>query len=176
MLELALKRRSTRCFTDENISENLLNKVMNIALLAPSSWGKHPVKFIIVRDKNSIKKLANCKRIGAKPVENANVAVVVAVDQKECELWIEDGSVASTYLLLAAEHYGLGACWVQMNGRDGQETSSGEEIKKILGIPKHFGVLNIIALGVKDEHKAALNMSNIKTENLHYECYNTNSK
>ena len=173
MLELALKRRSIRRYTSEDINDSLLDKILKIALLAPSSWGKHPVEFVVVRNKPLIQKLAQCKRIGAGPLVNASVAVVVAVDRKDCELWIEDGAVASTYLLLAAEHYGLGACWIQMRGREGQNASAEEEIKGLLGIPAHFGVLNVIALGVKDENKPARKEEDLALGNLHYEDYGT---
>lgn len=174
MLELALKRRSTRRYTNEKISDALLNEVMKVALLAPSSWGKHPVEFVVVRDKKVIRQLAQCKRMGAGPLANADVAVVVVVDRKDCELWIEDGSVASSFLLLAAEHYGLGACWIQMRGRAGQAASADEEIKDLLDIPAQFGVLNVIALGIKGENKLARNENDISTGNLHYEKYGVN--
>lgn len=48
--------------------------------------------------------------MGAGPLLQADVAVVVMVNVSDCELWIEDGAVASAYILLAAEQYDIGAC------------------------------------------------------------------
>ncbi len=35
------------------------------------------------------------------------------------EFWIEDAAIASSYILLAAEQYGLGAFWVHIRNRMG---------------------------------------------------------
>ena len=56
LLEIAKSRRSCRNYTGEKISEEIVNEILKIALLAPSSWGRHPVEFVVVRDKDMIKK------------------------------------------------------------------------------------------------------------------------
>lgn len=50
------------------------------------------------------------------------------------EFWIEDGAIASAYILLAAEQYDLGACWVHIRNRRGKKKSSDEEIRDLLGV------------------------------------------
>ena len=60
------------------------------------------MEFVVVRDKDIIRKIAACKAMGAGSLPYADVAVIVMVDTSDCELWIEDGAVASSYLLLAA--------------------------------------------------------------------------
>ncbi|MDT8716955.1 nitroreductase family protein [Clostridium sp. 19966] len=140
---------------------------MKIALLAPSSWGRHSVEFVIVEDKITIEKLARCKRMGAGPLKDASVAIVVIVDRSDCELWIEDGAVAATYLLLAAEELGVGACWIHMRGRDGQVGTAEEDIQELLGIPSNYGVLNVVALGHKGEFKLEILEKNLPFQNIH---------
>lgn len=127
---------------------------MNIALLAPFSWGRHPVEFVVVKYKVTIQKIVKCKKIGAQPLENAATAIVVFVDKEDCELWIEDAAVASTYILPAAEEKGLGACWIHIRKRAGQKKAADEEIRALLDIPDKYTVLNVIALGHKGEKKA----------------------
>ena len=175
MLELALKRRSVRRYTGEDIDDALLEKILKVALLAPSSWGRHPVEFVVVRNRQTLHDLAACKRMGAGPLGHATVAVVVIVDRNDCELWIEDGAVASSYLLLAAESYGLGACWVHMRGREGQHASAEQEIRTLLGIPERYGVLNAVAFGVKGEQKKPRTEQDIMLGNLHFGRYQTNA-
>jgi nitroreductase len=171
VLDLAFKRRSIRQFTDEDVSDELLNNILKIGLLAPSSWGGHPVEYVVVRDKRTMEKLASCKRMGADPLVGAKVTIVVLVDREHCELWIEDGSVASAFLLLAAEYYGLGACWIQMRAREGKILSAEEEIRELLGIPPRYGVLNVIALGHKAERKPQRTEKDIPFQYVHYECF-----
>ena len=171
LLEIAKSRRSCRNYTGEKISEEIINEILKIALLAPSSWGRHPVEFVVVRDKDMIKKIAHCKRMGAGPLPTADVAIVVMVDKSDCELWIEDAAVASTYILLAAEQFGVGACWIHIRDRAGQRATADEEIRQLLGVPNKYSVLNVVALGQKGENKSARTESDLKLENIHIEKY-----
>lgn len=167
MIELAKKRRSIRKYTGERISVETLDEILKTALLAPSSWGRKVVEFVVVEDKESLKALARCKRIGAPSVRDATVAVVVIIDRDKSELWIEDGAVAATYLLLAAEYHGIGACWNHIRDREGQNASSEKEIQKLLGIPEKYGVLCVVAMGHKGENKAAYTDADIPIQNVH---------
>lgn len=169
LLDLAKKRRSIRKFTNEKIDRSTVDEIIKVALLAPSSWGRHTVEFVVVEDKMTIKRLAQCKRMGAGPLIDASVAIVVIIDRSNCELWIEDGAIASTYLLLAAEELGVGACWIHMRGRDGQVRTAEEEIQELLGIPSNYGVLNVVALGHKGEYKSERSEKDIPFQNVHYD-------
>ena len=87
------------------------------------------------------------------------------------EFWIEDGAIASSYILLAAEQYNLGACWVHIRNRSGRKKSSDEEIRDLLGIPDRYAVLNLIALGGKGETKRAYREEDFDFGKIHYENY-----
>lgn len=43
---------------------------------------------------------------------DAATAIVVADDSETADTWIEDSSIAMTYMMLAAEEQNLGCCWV----------------------------------------------------------------
>ena len=171
LLELTLKRRSTRYFTDEKIPDDILKEILNVALTAPSSWGDHPVHFVVVRDKTMIQEIAKCKAMGAHPLTQADVCIVVMADTSSCELWIEDAGVASSYILLAAEEYDIGACWIHIRNRKGQIKSADEEIRDLLNAGDNFRVLNCVALGYKDEFKKSYDKNSLKLENVHYETF-----
>jgi len=55
--KLAAKRRSIRRYTGEKISDEIIDEILKIALLAPSSWGRYPIEFVVVRDKEMISRL-----------------------------------------------------------------------------------------------------------------------
>ena len=171
LLDLTLKRRSTRRFSGENIPDEIVDEILYVALTAPSSWGAHPVHFAVVRDKGMIRKIANCKAMGAGPLMQSEVYIVVMVDTSHCELWIEDASVASTYILLAAEQYDIGACWIHIRNRQGQIKSADEEIRDLLNVPNNFRVLNCVALGQKGEFKKAYLKNDLHLENIHNELF-----
>lgn len=171
LFDLACRRRSIRRYTGDNVSDEAVREILKIALLAPSSWGRHPVEFVVLRDRKTIEAVARCKRMGAGPLPAADVAIVVMADTEDCELWIEDASVASAYILLAAEQFGIGACWIHMRNRQGQHTTADEEIRKILGIPDRFSVLNVVALGQKGEKKSLRTVADLHWQNIHAEQY-----
>ena len=85
------------------------------------------------------------------------------------ELWIEDAAVASTYILLAAEQFNVGACWIHIRNRAGQRTTADEEIRELLNVPDNFSVLNVVALGVKGETKSARTVKDLPLKNIHRE-------
>ena len=151
LFELSAARRSIRKYTSEHISDEILHEIMKVALSAPCSFGHRPVEFVVVRDK--IHELAACKSLGGG------------------EFWIEDGAIASSYILLAAEQYNLGACWVHIRNRSGRKKSSDEEIRDLLGIPDGYAVLNLIALGGKGETKRAYREEDFDFGKIHYENY-----
>ena len=169
LFELARKRRSIRKYTAEKIEDAHIDEILKIALLAPSSWGIRAVEFFVVKNKETIRKLSSCKKTGASHLAFADTAIVVMVDISNCELWIEDGAVASTYILLAAEQLGIGACWIQIRNRFGQIATADEEIRDLLGIPVNYSVLSVIALGYKEENKRAYTEKDLRTQNIHYE-------
>lgn len=149
LLKLAKERRSTRQFSDEPVSDETIQKILDIAAYAPSSWGRHPVEFIVIRDRKTMMELARCKAMGAGPLAFGAAAIVPVIDKRELELWVEDAAVASTYILLAAEYYGVGACWIHMKDRRGHTNMAEDDIRALLGIPEYYGILNAVSLGMK---------------------------
>ncbi|MBP5508587.1 MAG: nitroreductase family protein, partial [Prevotella sp.] len=141
LLTLAEQRRSVRQYTNDPLDRETIDKILAVAALAPSSYGQNPVEFVVVEGREQLSRLAACKRIGAPSVRVAQAAVVVMADTTKGELWVEDCSVAAGYLLLAAEQYGIGACWNQIHLRDGQRRSASDEIRELLGVPDNYEVL-----------------------------------
>lgn len=171
LLNLALKRRSVRRYTGEKVDDEKINRILDVALTAPSSWGQHPIHFVVVKDKKMIKDIAHCKAMGAAPLEQADAAIIVIADASTCELWIEDASVASSYILLAAEDEDVGACWIHIRDRAGQVKTADEEIRDLLNIPDNFRVLNAVTLGIKGEDKRAYTEKELHRQNIHYDFF-----
>ena len=172
LYELARKRRSVRRYGSAHIDDSVIREIMKVALTAPTSFGHKPVEYVVVRDKDMIRKIDACKRMGGSQINGADAVIVVMVktaDVRQAEFWIEDGAIASAYILLAVEQYGLGACWVQIRNRMGQRGTSDQEIRSLLGVPEGYTVLNLVAVGEKAEAKKPYADSDLHTENVHYE-------
>ena len=171
LFELAAKRRSVRKYVGGRIGDETIHEIMKVALAAPCSFGHRPVEFVVVRDKERIKELAACKSLGGSQIIGADTVIVVMVKLDRGEFWIEDGAIASGYILLAAEQYDVGACWVHIRNRTGKKRSSDEEIRDLLNVPDGYAVLNLIALGGKGENKKGYSETDFDFSKVHQETF-----
>lgn len=171
LFELTASRRSIRKYDGEPIDDEILDEIMKVALTAPCSFGHRPVEFVVVKDQDTIRELAACKSLGGSQIIGASAVVVVMVNLHRGEFWIEDGAIASSYILLAVEQYGLGACWVHIRNRMGKRKSSDEEIRELLDIPDDFAVLNLVAIGGKGEFKQGYTEKDFDKSKIHFEKY-----
>ena len=117
LIDTILKRKSIRKYTDDTIPEDKLNKILQAGLLAPTSRNIKPCEIYIVKDKDVLKKLAGAKKAGAGMLTGCNAAVVVLADSEKADTWIEDSSIAMSFMMLMAEEQGIGNCWVQIHMR-----------------------------------------------------------
>ena len=171
MLEMLLKRRSIRKFALQPVSKEALQKVLQAALLAPSSRGRSPWAFILIEDKSTLQQLGKCRHPQQAFLPQAPAAIVVLGDTTISDVWIEDCSIAMTLMQLEAEKLGLGSCWVQIRKRmaQGEQESSSAFVKTLLGIPEQFEVLAILALGVPAEEKTGYQLEQLAYEKIHQE-------
>ena len=169
---LIKSRRSTRKFTEQLLSPEQVELILKAALMAPASKRSNPWQFVVVEDKEMLKKLSLCKKHGASFVENCALAVVVLGCGMESDVWIEDASVASIYMQLQAEDLGLGSCWCQIRNRvTEEETDSNDYVRRLLDIPYQLEVLSIIAFGYKDQERKPFDESHLQWEKIHVGTY-----
>jgi len=169
MIDLMLSRRSVRKFTDEKLSDYEKDMLIKAALAAPSSMAKYPVELILTEDRAIIDELITCKTFGTSAMKTAPLVITVIADAQLSDVWVEDASIAATYMTVEAEKLGLGMNWIQMRNRSGKETDSPAEIRRVLGIPEKYGVLAIMAVGHKAEFPAPYDETHFNFSKIHAE-------
>ena len=170
--ELIKVRRSMRKFTEEELTQEQVVTLMKAALMAPTSKRSNAWQFIVVDDKDTLKKLSLCKEQASQFIADAALAVVVIADPLVSDVWIEDAAIASIYLQLQAEDMGLGSCWVQLRERFAVSgISSNEYVHDVLDIPLQLQALSIIAIGHKGMERKPLNEDNLQWEKIHLNKY-----
>ncbi|TCT14381.1 nitroreductase [Natranaerovirga pectinivora] len=168
MIELLCNRRSIRKFKDKKIEQDKVQKLIQAALLSPSSRSICPWEFIIIDDKNTLVALSKAKAHGSKFLDNTPMAIVIVADESICDVWIEDASIASIIIQLQAEKLDLGSCWVQIRNRQDAKGASSEHIvKELLDIPVNYRVESIIGIGYKDEEKESYNIDELQYNKVH---------
>ncbi|HHV71635.1 MAG TPA: hypothetical protein GXX38_03355 [Clostridia bacterium] len=173
MLELLLKRRSIRRFKDTSLPADKIEQLLKAALLSPSSRNICPWEFIVVDDKELLKKLSQAKEHSASFLAGAPLGIVVIADQNKSDVWVEDCSIVSIIIQLMAESLGLGSCWIQIRNRMYSSAKTAEEyIRELLNIPANYGVESIIALGYPDEKKEPHREEDLQFNKVYLNGYN----
>ena len=140
-------RRSVRKYKPEPIPDDHLKTILESGRLAPSAGNKQPWRFIVVRDEEKKRELAE-KASKQLWIGDAG-AVVVALskpkdDPSVYERWVErDVMTAVEHMVLTAWELGYGTCWI---GAFKQK-----DIKEALDIPEDYWVINLLPIGVPDQ-------------------------
>jgi nitroreductase len=164
---LIINRRSSRKFTDQKLSPDDVQKILQAALLAPTSKNRKSYEFIAVDNEDVLKQLAECKDSNAVFLAESALGVVVLGDKTKSDCWIEDTSLAAIYMQLQAEESGLGSCWCQVRGRRIMDDDSEDYVRELLNIPDYYGVLCIIAFGYKAQERNPNDLSKLTWEKVH---------
>ena len=171
-LDLLRKRRSIRQYEAKLIEKREIDILIESVLRSPSSRSLNPWHFVVVTEPDVLKKLSEAKPHGASFLKSAPLAVVVCGDPSVSDVWVEDCSIASINLHLAATDLGLGSCWVQIRRRDHTDSLSSEDyVRKILGIREGLKVEAIVAIGYPKEEKQGQPDASLLYERVSYEKY-----
>lgn len=169
--EILRKRRSVRAFASRPVESEQRDLLLEAALRAPSSRGRTPWEFIVVEDPATLRKLAEAKPHGAGFLANAPLAIVVAADPAQCDVWIEDASIAAILIQLAATSLGLGSCWAQIRLRehDASGRPASDCLVEWLNLPPGSQVVSVIGIGYPAEDKPGHPRDELKWHKLHAE-------
>ena len=168
LIEIMRHRRSIRKYADEAVPEEKLEKILQAGLLAPTSMGKRPWEFYVIKDKDTLERLSRAKVHGAALLAGCDTAIAVFADSDLSDAWIEDSSIALAYMDLMASSQGLGSCWVQMRMRKDADGGDAEQnVREIMGMGDPYRLVGVLALGIPAEEKAGYSLDELKWEKVH---------
>ena len=110
-LDLIRKRRTIRRFTDQKVSDEQVETLLELAMCAPNRLNRQPWHFIIIRDDEVKQQLAGILRIHPY-LETASAVIAVGAMPDKSPTWQMDVSAAIENMLLGATAMGLGGAWV----------------------------------------------------------------
>lgn len=171
-LSLVQQRRSIRKFEKRPVEQDTLDTLIEVALRAPSSRGFNPWEFIVVTEPELLDSLSRSKPHGSSFLRNAPLGIVVCADPGKSDVWVEDCSIVSAFLLLAIESLGLGGCWIQIRERMHTDDVTAETyVCDVLGIPDGYKVESIIAAGYPIEKLNPHDKSKLQYEKVSMNAY-----
>ncbi|MCX5859723.1 MAG: nitroreductase family protein [Proteobacteria bacterium] len=171
-IDVIRKRRSVREFLKKPVEPEKIDLLVEAALRAPSSRGLDPWEFIVVTDRELLQKLSGSKPHGSDFLAGAPLGMVACANTAKSDVWVEDASIASIYIWLAAEALGLGACWIQIRQRSHDENQSARDyIAQLLRLPTHLQVEAIVAVGYPKRKNPPHLKSNLKYDKVSVNFY-----
>jgi nitroreductase len=137
-------RKSVRQYLERPVEEEKLKAVLEAARLAPSASNRQEWRFVVVRDPETRRRLAEAAS-GQSFVGQAPVVVVACAEidghVMRCGqlCYPIDVAIALDHLSLAATELDLGTCWIGAFNE--------QKVKEILGIPEEIRVVQLMPLG-----------------------------
>ncbi len=169
-LDLILSRRSVRQYTEAPIPQAKLEAILYAGLSAASSKNRRPWEFILVRERETLMRLAGCRPGASKLLDGCTAAIVVAADAEAVDVWVEDCASAMTQMHLMAAMQGVGSCWLQVRMRQAADgRAAADVVREALGIPEKYGVMAILTLGMPAEAPLPHTVSELLHGKIHHE-------
>lgn len=146
-IEAILTRRSIRRYTDEPVSEEAVTTLVDAAMAAPSAMNERGTRLVVVRERDTLARLAKASPFSHMLAE-AQLAFVVCGDTLAdrfpgMRYWTIDASAATQNVLIAARALGLGAVWIGVY----PWKSRMKVVGSIVGLPIHVKALAMVAIG-----------------------------
>lgn len=165
LVDLLRKRRSVRDFETKEVSLDLIMEIIKDSCLAPSSGNGQPWRFIIVNNKEWIKKLSDesKKNLVSYIEKNPDALIknyedtlrnkyfnifynapclVYIVGPKDLGSVYVDCALAACYFMFSASARGLGTCWIGL-GTNIQDP----HLITHIGMPKDYQIIAPIIIG-----------------------------
>ncbi|MGN1024530.1 MAG: nitroreductase family protein [Lachnospiraceae bacterium] len=155
ILEELKTRRSVRRFAKEPVPAELIDKVVEAGLYAPTGMGRQAPVILKITDRRTVQTLGlvNGKIMTGKEDVDAFYgapAVLCVLAPKEDPTAVWDGSSVIANMLNEAASIGLGGCWIH-RGKEQFETPEGQEILRRAGLdPAAFVGIDSVILGIPE--------------------------
>lgn len=149
-IDVVKSRTSVRVYSDTPVEKEKITYVLDCARRAPSWANTQCWRFIIVKNKERIARVAKNSLIN-QWLKTTPVLIIACADPAESgrrnalDYYLVDVAIALENLVLAATDVGLGTCWI--GGFDE------EKIKEQFEIPKRIRIVALTPLGYPAEKK-----------------------
>lgn len=148
--ECIFGRRTIRQYTDKSIPQDVLDKILEAGLYAPSACNFQAWKIIVVNEekiKKDVIALYGKKSRGGVSIIEACRQFLVMTYRNDLDVsgrivgdYIQSAAAAIQNMLLMAYSYGIGCCWIC-------DLPKVKEVRHVLNIPDNYDVIAFVSLG-----------------------------
>jgi nitroreductase len=166
--EVIRSRRSCRSYSPEPLTRAQVEALIAEAVWAPSGSNNQPWRFVVVQDRERLKRYSDIAKKGyleafrQSPAPTAqmkmyesflndpnsnifyNASTLVIIYGDSSSRWhVYDCSMVAQNLMLLAAADGLGSCWIGF----AHQVLNSDAMKQELGVPAEYGLVAPIILG-----------------------------
>ena len=139
LLDFIKERRSIRAFQDKQIPEKEIEMILEAGRWAPSASNRQPWEFIVIKNRDILKKIARVTGYGWF-IGEASFAVAIVGKPRISQNWyVVDTSLVSMNMMLMAWSLGIGTCWIGSMNK--------ERAKEILVLGRKDYLLTVLPFG-----------------------------
>lgn len=163
-------RTSVRRFAEKTIPQEALDAILRAGMSGPSCVNARDWAFLVVREKETLAKMADCNGRPAEPLRGADVGILVCGDLERAfppapDYWIIDGAIAAQNMVLAATELGIGSVWLGTY----PEMDRVKAQAALFHLPEHVVPHSILALGYPEPSGGEARERTLPTDRVHYE-------
>jgi nitroreductase len=137
VFEAARTVLAVREYRDDPIPEEVVRRIVQAGRLTGSSQNGQPWHFVVVTERNALRRVAAAVPHGGYGADAA-LAVAVAVERRS-RFGLSDASRAIQSMILTAWDDGVGSNWTGFTGM--------EKVRSILEIPDQYDVVAVVPFG-----------------------------
>ncbi|NLC56471.1 MAG: nitroreductase family protein [Armatimonadetes bacterium] len=150
-MQAILSRRSIRQFTNQPVSDDLVEQLLRAAMSAPSAGNQQPWQFVVVTDRAILEAIPTIHPHAAmSPMAALGILVCGDLNREVYRgYWPQDCAAAIENLLVAANALGLGAVWTGIYPVEERVA----QFREKFGIPEEIVPMAWIPIGWPAETK-----------------------
>ena len=156
IFEAIKNRRSVREYEDTGLPRGDIDLLLDAAVWAPSAMNRQPVRFVVIQNKELLKKLSSEVKVLVKmhkpeyklrdlndPIFYSAPVLIMLCAEKDYK-WAEiDCALAAQNMMIAAYSIDIASCYIGFACL----LNENKEIKKEMGIPEEYKIITPIIFG-----------------------------
>jgi nitroreductase len=166
IIEAITRRRSIRKYLDKPVSREIIDTLLNTAVMSPSAMNRQPWRFIVIENRQRIRELSEKVKkqmnlLGyahrlAEIIQSKNDTIfhgaplLIIITAEKDDKWsrINCGIIAQS-MFLAAYSLGLGSCYIGFANTLNNDSTTLKELK----VPENHEIIAALIFGYPAETK-----------------------
>ena len=152
--KLISERYSVRKFKNENLPQEVIDKILSSGHKAPTGCNYQPQRILVLNNKQSMEKLYKCTKCHF----NAPAAMLICYNRDES--WVRpydgelsapvDAVIVTTHMMLSAHEQGVGCCWVMH--------FDPSAVRETFNVPENIIPMALLVMGYPDDDAQPLTL------------------